>query len=195
MTAEQLLGPTLLALANCPQPPENLRALILAKTRMWVPDGENIMEWLNTHQPPVPVPPPAPPQTPRIAFTTERSGTENGTCSYTQNFTASGVARIREDRLRAILSQSKNRASALEELETLVHEETSEDYDYSDAEHDNYNRIEESTDECSTNAREVLETYLETHPELDPDREEEENEPDIDRHDPAEAADDEDRPF
>jgi hypothetical protein len=182
---EKILGDTLAALVRLPYPPpgevrDRLRGMILAKCNIWIPDEPppDIGAFVQENHKAPPPKPPVPSRNGETAFIVngEYTRVETGTATFRQTANYSGRYEVSEETVREILDEAEDFDDAVEKLEEIVWDnddfdcQGTYDTEYDDETVDNH----EERDDESTDARRRLRDYLNTHPELDPDREEEE---------------------
>lgn len=176
---------------------EWLRGLILARKKdLWVPDGANLVEFVLTEalkraKAAAPPPPGAPaPSEARVGITISGSyyRHEYGRCTFSRKAYYSGRVLVTDATLRRILAEARDRDDAESQLQDWVEENEEFGYDESDDEETDDHDVDgdDGRENVDLDVHEVLETYLAHHPELDPERGEDEG--------PVEVEDEEEEP-
>lgn len=163
-------------------------SLVPSRRGWWVQDSQLTLAPAGEQQAPlpgiepegdVPPPPPVPAEVPRRTYRVYGSYSENvrGTCSYTCTETYSGILALTDERMLDILDGITDRDEMVSAIEDYVRENNNfegdggEDYEYEDHEPDNSDGNGDF--ECE-NSESILDDFLSNHPELDPDRDEDE---------------------
>ncbi len=165
VTLEAIVGQALAAQIRLVPQPGDVRGHVLAKIGKWVPEGQDVEQWLLANHKPAEAP-----KVParKIQVRCQEEGTVTGRCSYTANYTASGHISIREDALREMIRECGSREEAVEAFKEWARDnhEASDSFDEDSCDYDNYDADDRDTDETSNDAEEVIEAYLDEHPEL-----------------------------
>src|SRR5437867_1620571 len=94
---QDILGQTLANMVRAPNPPPDLRGHILAKTGLWVPNNTiDIAAFVLANTKPALVATAQPAPT-TLTISTEWSGTEDGCCRFTRQFSSTGTVEITEE--------------------------------------------------------------------------------------------------
>lgn len=163
----------------------NCGGLVPSRRGLWLDDAHLVLATDQQQQaelPGMPEPPPAPIAPARPAQRTYAvrgsfSETVRGTASYTCTETYSGRLNISDDVMAEILDGVTDRDRMIEAIQEYVRDNNSfggdggEDYEYDDHE----SQDSEGNDDWDfENTESVLDDFLSNHPELDPDRDEDE---------------------
>lgn len=177
-TLDQILGPTLLAQCRQVPEPEDLRGHVLAKLNVWVPiTAPSVLEWLTEHFKAPPATAAAVPPV-RIEVECTESGREYGSCSYRVSYTGTGTISITEAELRQMIRDAGSREEAIEAFVRWADDNHEvDDCDNDGFRYDDYERSDREREDYGHNAVSVIEDYLDRHPELLPDEDEDEYSP------------------
>lgn len=176
MNLEQILGKTLAYLVRLNPPPPKIRELVKAKCDLWVPeDVTDILAYLEAANI-EPVPARGTTSERRIELTASYEEENYGRCDFSRNNYYDGGASISESELREIIEDADDVDSAVSTLDRWIEENGCFDVVDTDSERYSDHDISHSDgrENWRSDAESVILRFIDEHPELGPDRDDEE---------------------